>query len=659
MRSYLLAFGLMLGLPQAVSAQTGDDWMLNQRDKDVIGIVEVRVGAKGSPLDAVDPERGTGTLISAAGHVLTAAHLFTDKSYAVCASAAGADPNKACRIDFYWRGDPANRFSLTISGPRQADRDYIVLGLPSAAEKIGRPGWPFATLARKASDNEPVYAAGYRGSDAVQPGSANTIDTARGVLRADMASGRCSNAYGISRNATMQTSPGLSGAPTFNRLHRVVGIVLGEACAADDGGNAQDAPKSRILLVQDMERLCASPALSCFFGFDGDIDPARADDTTPWYKRLIGGEAVADNYAYGLKIREIAKFQNLLGFCSLLASDAQLVRSVQADAEAGGELAIVFDTVWAVCRPGANLIDSLPSRQRLQRLADAGYEPAQQLAAMLVLFELGPKLASRRSPEDPVQISQSERVSLRRAEAYLRSAAAHEWSAASMTMFDLCRTRVFSCPRRETDAYLDAAVADGQRDALRMAGILFLVGNEPALTRRYGVSRPQNTERALALFGQAATPQTGTTNNPGYMAYDNYSAGYLGYFSWGGMYRGRTLMPTNVLVAQQYNGGCNSNGPAVPPLFEYCTMINEVGRFNNLTDRTMRRAAWSTIQQLAQWAPIAGPLGKNLATWSPDGSGIDRIDCPLNDELVFAAPTVVPAFRPRTAYCYFANPQVE
>jgi hypothetical protein len=657
MRLNLLVFGLTLFLQADVNAQTGDDWMLNQRDKDVVGIVEVRVGPKGSSLDSVQPEQGTGTIISAAGHILTAAHLFSDKNYAICASAAGADASKACQIDFFWRGDPAKRFSLTISGGRQADRDYIVLRLPSASDKIGYLGWPFATLARKAVDNEAVYVAGYRGSDVAQLGSANAIDIARGALRADMAAGRCSKAYGISRNATMQTSPGLSGAPTFNRHHRVVGIVLGLACTDGDGGNAQDAPKSRILLVQDMERLCDSPGLTCFFGYDGDIDPTPAGDNTPWYTRLIGGEEVADNYAYGLKIREIAKFQNLLVFCSLLASDAQLVQSVQADADAGGELAIVLDTVWAVCKPGANLINSLSSRQRLQRLANVGYEPAQELAATLVLFELGPRLLSRRSPEDPVEISNSERISLKRAEAYLRSAAAHGWTAAAVMMFDLCRTRVLSCAQKDVDAYLEAAVADGQRDALRMAGMLFLIGKDPVITRRYGVSRQQNIERALALFSQAATPQTGVTKNPGYMFYDNYSAGYLSYFNWGGFYRGKALMPTNPLLALQYMTGCSGQGPGMPQLLEFCTMINEVGRFNNTDDPETKRAAWIMIQQLAQWAsPTSSLLVRNLATWRLDGASIDRIDCPLNDELMFVAPAAAPAFKPRTAYCYFANP---
>lgn len=655
MRLYFLALLITLWLPQAVAAQSGDDWALSQRDKDVVGVIEVRVGYKGSSLDTMQPERGTGTIISAVGHVLTAAHLFTDESYAICASTAAADPSKTCQITFLWRGDPANRFALTIASARPADRDYIVLRLPSAADKIGRPGWPVATLARKVSDGEPVYATGYRASDPAQWGSANAIETGRGTLRADMA-GACSNSFGIARNATMQTSPGLSGGPTFNRLHRLVGIVLGEACAADGGSNIQDAPKSRILLVQDMNQLCDSPAYSCFFGYDGDIDAVPAGDTAPWYKRLVGGETVADNYAYGLKIREIAKLTNLLAICPQMASDAQLVQSVQTDADGGGELATVFDTVWAVCKPGANPIDSLASRQRLQRLADVGYEPAQHLAALMVFFELGSKLGSRRSPEDPLIISSTDRALLNRAEALLRSAANHEWTASSMTMFDMCRTRVFTCAAGEAERYLEVALADGQREALRSAGLLFLIGKDPVIARRNGISRDQNFERALALFMQAATPQAGATKNPNVMLYDNLAAGYLAYFYWGNPYRGHTLVSRNPALAQQCGMGCNGAGPAVPQLFEFCGMIDAVGRFNSSSDTTARQAAWSFIQQYTPWALIVGPLARNLATWTQDGGGIDRIDCPLNDELLFVAPAATPVFRPRTAYCYFPKP---
>jgi hypothetical protein len=645
----------MLLLPRTVAAQPSDDWILSQRDKDVIGVIEVRVGYKGSSLDLVQPERGTGTIISAAGHVLTAAHLFTDENYAICASTAGVDANKACQISFLWRGDPANRFALTIASKRPTDRDYIVLRLPSAADKIGRPGWPVATLARKVSDNEPVYATGYRASDPVQWGSANTIETSRGTLRADM-SGTCSNSFGVARNATLQTSPGLSGGPTFNRLHRLVGIVLGEACASDGGGNIQDAPKSRILLVQDMNQVCDSPTYSCFFGYDGDIDAAPADDTSPWYKRLVGGETVADNYAYGLKIREIAKLTNLLTICPQMANDAQLVQSIQADADGGGELATVFETVWAVCKPGANPIDSLASRQRLQRLADAGYEPAQQLAALMAFFELGPKLGSRRSPEDPLVISSTDRTLLHRAEALLRSAANHEWTASAVTMFDMCRTRVFNCAAGEADRYLEAALADGQREALRSAGLLFLIGEDLAIAHRNGISRKQNFERALALFMQAATPQAGATKNPNLMLYDNLAAGYLAYFYWGNRYRGHALVSANPALAQQYGIGCNGGGAAVPQFFEFCGMIDAIGRFNSSNDPVARQAAWSFIQQYAPWALIAGPLARSLATWTSDGGGIDRIDCPLNDELAFVAPAATPVFRPRTAYCYFPKP---
>lgn len=454
----------------------------------------------------------------------------------------------------------------------------------------------------------------------------------------------------------MQTSPGLSGGPVFNRLHRLVGIVLGEACASDGGGNVQDAPKSRILLVQDMNRLCESPGWACFFGFDGDIDPAPAGDTSSWFTRLVGGEAMADSYAYDIKIREIGRLSNLLTLCPLMANDAQLVQRVQADADKGGELATVFDTVWAVCKPGANAIDSLPNRQRLQRLADAGYEPAQQLAALIVLFELSAKLGARRNPDDPLEISPSERVSLRRAERFLRSAAGHEWTAAAMTMFDMCRTRVFLCEAKETEHYLEVALADGQRDALRTSGLLFLVGRDPVISHKMGISRDQNFERALALFMQAATPQAGTTKNPNFMLYDNMAAGYLAYFYWGGRYRGQALVSPNPILAQQYGIACNGPGQAVPQLFEFCGMIDAVGRFNNSSDGSVRQTAWAFIQQYAHWAFIVGPLARNLATWTQNGTDIDRIDCPLNNELMFIGPATAPTFRSRTAYCYFPKP---
>ena len=104
-----------LALAQAASAQS-DDWVLAQRDKDAIGIVEVRIGSAGLPADDVTPvERGTGAIISGAGHVLTAGHIFSPETYAICSKAVDSDASKSCKISFLWRGDRANRFELTIA----------------------------------------------------------------------------------------------------------------------------------------------------------------------------------------------------------------------------------------------------------------------------------------------------------------------------------------------------------------------------------------------------------------------------------------------------------------------------------------------------------------------------------------------------------------
>jgi len=130
-----------------------------------------------------------------------------------------------------------------------------------------------------------------------------------------------------------------------------------------------------------------------------------------------------------------------------------------------------------------------------------------------------------------------------------------------------------------------------------LGGLLFLVGKNRVIARRNGMSGDQIFERALALFMQAATPQAGATKNPSVMLYDNLAAGYLGYFYLGKPYRGHSLVSATPALAQQYGMGCNGAGPAVPQLFEFCGMIDAVGRFNSSSDPTARQAAWSCIQQ--------------------------------------------------------------
>lgn len=651
----LLALAVLLIAGSAV-AQT-DDWALAQRDKDAIGIIEVQIGIAGLQIDNVpaERERGTGVIISGAGHVLTAAHLISPENYTICANALGSASSKQCRISFLWRGDRANRFELAIASDRTVDRDYIVLKLPPASSKIQRPTWPFVTLARRAVDGEAIYITGYPGSDPPQIGAADAIDTIRGSLRGDRAAS-CSNSYGIARVATGVTSPGLSGGPTFNRLHRVVGILLGKACPGDGSGSIEDAPRSRVLLVEDMTRLCQNPGFACFYGHDGDLDATSATEPKPWYKLLVGGEEVADRYVYGWKMREMARLVNFGPLCTQLTSDTQLVQSIQSDADDGAQLAVVYAAFWAVCRPGANSAEAFASRQRAERLAEAGYVPAQYFIAATIMWDLAPKLMVRQSPSDPLTLSASERESVARAEKLYRSAAENYWSAASLALFNLCTTRVVRCRPEEAGRFLDAALAEGQRDAVRVEAVARLIGNTDTAVQRFGFVRQQDTARALALLRQAANPLAGASRNPTIYLYDNWSAGYLAYFYWGGLYRGQALTDLSPMVAQQYGQVCTGGAFGMNPISEFCGMIEQVGRFNAASDASARNMAWSFIQQFVSWALSVGPLARNLATWSSDGVGIDRISCELSDDLRYVRPQLRPPFRAGTAYCYFPNP---
>ena len=643
-----------LFLTATASAQPVDDWVLAQRDKDAIGVIEVRIGSANLPIDySTKGERGTGVIISGTGHVLTAAHILSAKEFAICAQADGISGSQRCSISFLWRGDRAKSFEMTVASTRPADRDYIVLKLPPAAGAINRPTWPLATLARRAIDGEAIYATGYPGADEIGTGTENAIDTSRGSLRADRAAS-CDETYGFARNATAVTAPGLSGGPTFNGLHRVIGIVLGQTCSQNSGSVNDDAlPHSRILLVQDMTDLCSNPGFRCFYGYDGDIDPAPASDSGPWYKRLVSGEAVADQYIYGWKLREVARLTNYTMLCFMLQTDLQLVQDIEADANDGSQLATVYAAFWSGCRPGASPADVVASRERVERLANAGYEPAQYLAAALLMNDLAPKLGVRRLPTDPVLLSLSEKEKRDRAETFYRAAARHGWSAAATALVNLCVARVYTCTPAETNTFLDQALADGQWDALRAAGVAYLIGDTADAVARFGFSRPQDTDRALALLQQAATPVAGASKNPTVTSYDNVSAGYLAYFNYGGLYRGRSLLPPNPVAAQGYSRACLGGGFGMNAISEFCGMIDQVGLFNTTRDATLRASAWTVIQQFIPWAPTAGPLARNLSSWSKDGTDITHISCDLDETLQFKAPPKRPTIENGIAYCYF------
>ena len=223
-------------------------------------------------------------------------------------------------------------------------------------------------------------------------------------------------------------------------------------------------------------------------------------------------------------------------------------------------------------------------------------------------------------------------------------------------MFNLCSFRVFVCSPEEPGRFLDVALAEGQSDAIRSEAIALLIGDTGDAVHRFGFARHEDTDRALALFQQAATPVAGASRNPMVTLYDNMSAGYLSYFYWGGQYRGRTLVDLNPITAQQYGQGCTGGMTGITPLSEFCGMIDAVGRFNTATDVNTRNTTWSFIQQFVPWAPVVGPLARNLATWSKDGSGIDRLSCDLSDDLRFSPPPTRPTTREGVAYCYFPKP---
>jgi len=623
-------------LPVGPASAQDTSWTLTQKDKDLVGIVQVFTGVAGLDPTAGSPaESGTGVLISASGHVLTAAHLFSNADWSLCTERAEADRARVCRIYFLWHGDPEQKFQLSIASARQPGHDYVILKLAPPPERIGKSTWPRATLGKQVADGEAIFATGYTGSDAPILGGANAIDTSAGRLRADMAPA-CSNSFGIARNTTAVTSPGYSGGPVFNRSHRVVGIVLGQACAVGGEGDLRDAPRSRVLLIQDMPQLCVSIILPCFFGYDGDTETFNSTNGSAWFDRLISGSGTAERYVFGWKMREISRLTNYYSICAHLLTDTELVEEIETRAVDGAQLAIVYYALWQRCRPGALPSEIAAARERVDQLAEAGYEPAQYFEAAMIQSELAPKLVGRKSPDDPVPINDSDRKMLFKAERYLRHAATHRWSAASLVMFDLCRMRVIECSRGEAEAFLTAAVADGQRDALRTEAIARIVGETDSARRKMGFTRPQDFTRAIAFLKQAATPATGVSKNPLFTSYDNGAAGFLAYFYWGGKYAGQTVVDANVVLAQAYGQGCLGGMSGPSPAVEFCGMIDAIGRFNQSTDVNVRRGAWLYIQTFSGWAPIAGELARNLLTWSQDGSDISKILCDLNEDLAFA-----------------------
>jgi hypothetical protein len=405
-------------------------------------------------------------------------------------------------------------------------------------------------------------------------------------------------------------------------------------------------------LIQDIPQLCSTSDVECFFGYDGDIEPFDGRNAISWSERLVNGSAVAERLLLGWKMRELSRLVNYMPVCGQLISDSQLVMDVEARSAEGSQLAIVLNAWWQACRLGARPAEVAPSRARAVQLAEAGYEPAQFYEAAMIQMDLAPKFISRKSPDDPLLVSDSDRQEMIRAEKYLRNASSHNWSAASMMLFDWCRTKILACNTHEMDRLLTVAVSEGQRDALRTAAIAHIIGEGGQALQKFGFSRARNFTRSLSYFSQAASPAANASKNTAFLSYDNVSAGYLAYFYWGGRYDGQVVTTPNVILAQQYGQQClgGSSGPS--PLLEFCGMIDAVGRFNRAPDALSRRGIWAFIQQFSGWAPIAGELARNLATWSQDGSDIRVISCDLNEELSFGPSRATVALGEGMASCY-------
>lgn len=630
--------------PLAASAEPPQD-----REREAVGVVVVRL------LDSADEqvhfERGTGVVLTPDGRVLTAAHLFdAEDAYSICTAAAGAPSGRRCLIEFYLRGDTRRLAYAHIASERSATHDYILLQLPDADDAINRPTWPYAFVGQtppRASDA--LFAAGYPGEEALQPGVPSVLSVAPGVMSAGSAQA-CTegDGWGISNAMSGQTAPGFSGGPVFDARRRVVGLILGPTCSTD----LQGVTNTRVLTLASIPNFCAQAR--CLYGLPGYIAAYDGTNARDWRDRMEGGRAAADEYTYEWRLSALATQMNYYMPCMTFNSP-QLNQRLRADYEAGGELATVLYFVSTTCTPTV-----LPGqeatqlRDRLFALAEAGYEPALFVASQSLVQRFSSRVAA--SPDANYNFTAQERADVQRAARYIDQAAASGWAASIYMQFEFCRLRLANCT--PTQATLERAAAAGQPDARRELALSLLKGRtNSAAAQRYNFALERDTARSLQLLIENAQPVYGVSTLPA-MFFDNASAGILSYLYGGGRIGGgNQLVTPNLQMALQYEQGCYGGQFDARQLMHVtCLFYGNVARFNlgGAQGRASSRPMFESMRNEPGGAFAA--MAHNIMTWIEASPNTQRISCDYDADLLNNPPAQPPHFESGVAYCYFPHP---
>jgi len=635
--------GALLLWPLAASAEPPQD-----REREAVGVVVVRL--LDSAGEQVHFERGTGVVLTPDGRALTAAHLFdAEDAYSICTAAAGAPSGRRCLIEFYLRGDTRRLAYAHIASERSATHDYILLQLPDANDAINRPTWPYAFVGQttpRASDA--LFAAGYPGEEALQPGVPSVLSVAPGVMSAGSAQA-CTegDGWGISNAMSGQTAPGFSGGPVFDARRRVVGLILGPTCSAD----LQGVTNTRVLTLASIPNFCAQAR--CLYGLPGYIAAYDGANARDWRDRMEGGRAAADEYMYEWRLSALAT-QLTWAMPCVTFNAPQLNQRLRADYELGGELAAVLYFVSTTCTPtilpGA---EAERLRARLFALADAGYEPAMFVASEALVSRFQSRVVT--SPDGNYNFTALERADLQRAAGYIDRAAASGWAASLYQQFEFCRLRLADCT--PTQAGLERAAAAGQWNARRDLAFALLKGRtNSAAAQRYNFAIPQDRARAVQLLMENVQPVYGVSTQP-VLFFDNISAGFLSYLYGGGRVGGEQLVTPNLQAALQLETSCYGTGVDLrDPTHVQCWFFGNVARYNlgGGQGRASSRPIFEAMR--VQGAPPFATLAYNIMTWIEATPNTQRIECDFDGDLFLSPPAQPPQFQPGVAYCYYPHP---
>jgi hypothetical protein len=336
-----------------------------------------------------------------------------------------------------------------------------------------------------------------------------------------------------------------------------------------------------------------------------------------------------------------------------MSGDPSALSSVQTDADAGGELANVLLANYALCSGAVPSQKAEAAFKRVKDLAEQGYEPAQPVAALLLikdkLFGLDPDEAFSD------QLSQWERDDVERAHKYLTQAAEGGWASAQYLKAVNCRLKIVDCETSLAD--LKSASDQGQPDARRELAMLQLIGNDPSASfpEFVGFSLPKNTAEGLKALHKNAMAQGVMAGK--YPYWDPTSASFLAYLYGGGTYRGERLVTPNLQQSIAFEANCYS-GPFQyqNPLHRYCGFFGLVARFNFANNAQVRELVKANLQQESGSTDVFGSLTSNIVLWLEYDPSIKKIACEVGTDFNFKPLGLVEILPAKTASCYFPPP---